>query len=552
MLWRYHRLVRRHRPWAIPAVAVIVMMAWAGAADARRVALVIGNDSYQSAAPLQNARSDAKAVARALERAGFAVTLKEDLTLKAMKEALRNFKEQISGGDEAVFYFSGHGVQFEGTNYLIPTDLVPQSEEQVADESVPLQRILDALRDQKSRFALAIVDACRDNPFKGSGRAIGGRGLAPVTAATGQMVLYSAGAGQEALDRLGPGDSDPNGVFTRVLIKEINKPGVPTDQMLKNVRDQVVRLARGVNHEQVPALYDQSIGEFYFVPTRLGESARAEPVDATDVATDASVSGGNAGSLEMYALLASARTAQAREKIERSLWLQLRHSLPNTLLYAWDGQYVEATPGVSRPAWGFEPATAESDGRTATVRVRHGGAKDGRLSFDDSDTRDYKVDCARHEFVPNRYIRGGSVTFLPEARRKAETFTASGADKLVEQVLCELPLRIAPLWALQDLDWTDLGGGWKSALRIRWSDPKRPNERYVFSRAELPKPNGDWSEIDFWWLVVNCTTNETRDTISLTATRSGEVIGLIGGTTWTRVKQNSPAANAYVLLCERP
>jgi hypothetical protein len=76
MLWRYHRLVRRHRPWAIPAVAVIVMMAWAGAADARRVALVIGNDSYQSATPLQNARSDAKAVARALERAGFAVTLK--------------------------------------------------------------------------------------------------------------------------------------------------------------------------------------------------------------------------------------------------------------------------------------------------------------------------------------------------------------------------------------------------------------------------------------------------------------------------------------------
>ena len=64
MLWRYHRLVPRHRPWAIPAIAVILMMAWAGAADARRVALVIGNDSYQSATPLQNARSDAKAVAR--------------------------------------------------------------------------------------------------------------------------------------------------------------------------------------------------------------------------------------------------------------------------------------------------------------------------------------------------------------------------------------------------------------------------------------------------------------------------------------------------------
>lgn len=260
----------------------IVLIGCSGAAEARRLALVIGNDAYQSATPLQNARSDATAVAHALKRAGFEVTLKQDLTLKALKDALRSFKAQISGGDEAVFYFSGHGVQFEGTNYLIPTDLVPQSAEQVADEAVPLQRVLDDLRDQKARFALAIVDACRDNPFKGTGRAIGGRGLAPVTAATGQMVLYSAGAGQEALDRLGPKDSDPNGVFTRVLIKEINKPGVPADQMLKAVRDQVVRLARQVNHEQVPALYDQSIGEFYFVPAGQPAPGGTEATRATD------------------------------------------------------------------------------------------------------------------------------------------------------------------------------------------------------------------------------------------------------------------------------
>jgi hypothetical protein len=232
------------RNCAIPALLAAVLVGWVTSADAKRLALVIGNDSYQSATPLQNARSDAEAVAEALKRDGFTVTLKKDLTLKAMKGALRSFKEQLSGGDEAVFYFSGHGVQFEGINYLIPTDLAPENQEQVVDESVPLQRVLDDLRDQKARFALAIVDACRDNPFKGTGRAIGGRGLAPVTAATGQMVLYSAGAGQEALDRLGPRDSDPNGVFTRVLLKELNKPGVPAEQVLKNVRDQVVRLAR--------------------------------------------------------------------------------------------------------------------------------------------------------------------------------------------------------------------------------------------------------------------------------------------------------------------
>src|ERR1700722_12895249 len=316
------RVVVKQRDRAMAALLAVVLTGWATSPDAKRLALLIGNDSYQGAPPLQNARADARAVAAALQRDGFTVTLKEDLTLKAMKAALRSFKDQIAGGDDAVFYFSGHGVQFEGTNYLIPTDLTPENQEQVVDESVPLQRILDDLRDQKARFALAIVDACRDNPFKGTGRAIGGRGLAPVTAATGQMVLYSAGAGQEALDRLGPQDSDPNGVFTRVLITELNKPGVAADQMLKNVRNQVVSLARGVNHEQVPALYDQSIGDFYFVPgnsvpTKLDNTKSARAQSANSQST-----------LESFALLASTKGLRERQKIEQDLWEQLRQSLP--------------------------------------------------------------------------------------------------------------------------------------------------------------------------------------------------------------------------------
>jgi len=258
------------------AIAVLAL-GLAAPAEAKRLALVVGNDSYKSVEPLHNARQDAKAVADVLKSVGFDVTLKQDLTLTAMKAALREFKAKVNGGDEVVFYFSGHGVQFEGTNYLVPIDIVPENEQQVADDAVPLQRVLDDLRDQKARFSLAIVDACRDNPFKGQGRAIGGRGLAPVTAANGQMVLYSAGAGQSALDRLGPKDTDPNGVFTRVLIKEMKAPGLPVDRMLKTVRDQVVALAKTASHEQVPALYDQSIGEFYFTP---GGAARSEP-DAT-------------------------------------------------------------------------------------------------------------------------------------------------------------------------------------------------------------------------------------------------------------------------------
>jgi hypothetical protein len=279
---RIGRWIARDRRAGTP-LRTALLWAWSLAlaagpfsADAKRVALVIGNDSYQNAQVLSNARSDAKAVAKALESSGFSVTLKQDLTLKSMKEALRAFKAQVAGGDDALFYFSGHGVQFEGSNYLIPVDVVAQSEEQVADDSVGLQRVLDDLRDQKARFTLAIIDACRENPFKGTGRGLSRRGLAPVTAATGQMVLYSAGAGQEALDRLGPHDADPNGVFTRAFIREIKKPGVPADQILKSVRDQVVQMAKSINHEQVPALYDQSIGEFYFI-AKGSAAAAAQP-----------------------------------------------------------------------------------------------------------------------------------------------------------------------------------------------------------------------------------------------------------------------------------
>lgn len=233
-------------------------------ASARRLALVIGNDGYQSVSRLQNARADARTMAELLGKAGYRVRLRLDLSERAMKDELRAFKGEVQGGDEVLFYFAGHGVQLAGANYLLPTDVRSDSEDQVRDDALPLQKVLDDLQERKARFALAIVDACRDNPFKGAGRNIGTRGLAPTSAATGQMVMFSAGAGQQALDRLGDKDNSPNGLFTRVLVKEMGKPGLSVDRVLRNVRTQVVDLARSVGHEQVPALYDQTVGEFFF------------------------------------------------------------------------------------------------------------------------------------------------------------------------------------------------------------------------------------------------------------------------------------------------
>jgi uncharacterized caspase-like protein len=146
--------------------------------QARRLALVIGNDGYQNEQPLKNARTDAKAIAAELKGVGFDVSLKQDLTQKMMKSALRDFKGQVARGDEVVFYFSGHGVQFGGTNYLIPVDIT-------ADRSAGRGRrrafAADSRRSHRTEGALfqRIIDACRSNSFKEAGRAIGGRGWSP-------------------------------------------------------------------------------------------------------------------------------------------------------------------------------------------------------------------------------------------------------------------------------------------------------------------------------------------------------------------------------------
>ena len=231
---------------------------------ANRKALVIGNDLYTHVPKLNNAGADADAMAKSLEAVGYKVFKHLNLNEKKFKQAVRDFRQNLTGGDEVLFFYAGHGVQLGNANYLLPIDVQGDQEDQVKDDAILLQKVLDDLEEKKTKFALAVIDACRDNPFKSKGRAIGGRGLAPTSAATGQMIMFSAGSGQQALDRLGDNDKDKNGLFTRIFIKEMTKPGLSVDRVLRNVRTEVVRLARSVGHEQTPALYDQAIGEFYF------------------------------------------------------------------------------------------------------------------------------------------------------------------------------------------------------------------------------------------------------------------------------------------------
>ena len=249
------------------------------AAQAKRIALVMGIDSYQHVTPLQKAGNDAVAMAAELRAAGFEVMLHRDLNYRGMVKAMESLYNSITGGDEVVVFFAGHGVQIKSGSYLLPTDIEASSESEVERTAYALNDLMEHLGAAKAAFALVLVDACRDNPLKSRGRNLGmGRGLNPPDPPKGQMVVYSASRGQQALDRLNDRDTNPNGVFTREFISRMRRPGLRVEDMVREVQDSVERLARSVSHDQRPALYNEARGNFYFyAPVAAASSSAAIP-----------------------------------------------------------------------------------------------------------------------------------------------------------------------------------------------------------------------------------------------------------------------------------
>ena len=246
-------------------VGALVFLLGCSAVHARRVALVIGNDNYQQVTRLEKAGNDADAMARELAAAGFEVRKHRDLDFKQMVVAFEAFFDQIKGGDEVAVFYAGHGVQTDRGSYLLPTDVEGDTQSQIEKVSYSVNGLLEELDKVKPRFSLIIVDACRDNPLRSRGRTIGvARGLNAPDLARGQMVVFSAGKNQKALDSLNDKDANPNGVFTREFISRMRRPGLNVEALALEVKNSVERLARTVNHDQRPLIVNDSTGEFYF------------------------------------------------------------------------------------------------------------------------------------------------------------------------------------------------------------------------------------------------------------------------------------------------
>ena len=241
----------------------------------RRLALVVGNDAYKNVPALSKAAADSSAVADALRKLGFTVTLAQNQTRQALSEALLNFDSTVQAGDTVFFFFAGHGFEIRGVNYLLPIDVPAATEGQeelVQDASFAVDTIINRLQARGARTAVFVLDACRNNPFERRGtRAVGGSGgLAPVTPPEGVFILFSAGAKQTALDSMSASDSDPNSVFTRNFIHELTQPGLTMVQLAKRTQAEVKQLASYAKHEQTPAYYDEIVGDFVLNDTGDG------------------------------------------------------------------------------------------------------------------------------------------------------------------------------------------------------------------------------------------------------------------------------------------
>jgi hypothetical protein len=262
---------------ALTAAAFLVS-ANAALAD-KRVAFVVGNGAYKNVAALPNPAVDAKSMAKVLRNVGFEVVEGTNLTRDKMTERLLEFGQKAQGADVALFFYAGHGIAINGTNYLLPVDADLKSEMDVKlGSAINVDLTLDQTMGD-AKVKLVFLDACRDNPFAAKIKSNSAtrsvsvqQGLAEMKSGEGTLIAFATGPGQTALD----GEVGTNSPFTRALIANIAAPGVEIQQAMTKVRAQV---NEETNKGQLPWGHTNLIGSVYLNPA---PAAAGGPVEAAN------------------------------------------------------------------------------------------------------------------------------------------------------------------------------------------------------------------------------------------------------------------------------
>ncbi|WP_423066943.1 caspase family protein [Devosia sp. CN2-171] len=264
---------------------VLLLLLAPAQAMAARLALVIGIDSYESLSPLDRAVGDARAMAQRLGELGFGVTEVLNPNRRDLSLAITAFRQSLKPGDMAFVHYSGHGVEINGRNLLLPRDMpLPTmgAEDFLISESIDLNDLMTRIAESGATVRIFVIDACRNNPFPERGvRGVGGvGGLAITTPPNGTFVLYSAGFRQTALDRLNADDMASTSVYTRVLLEQLAVPGASISDVARGVRGKVAALAESVGHQQSPAYYDELNQEVVLSPEPAAKSVAGDTAPA--------------------------------------------------------------------------------------------------------------------------------------------------------------------------------------------------------------------------------------------------------------------------------
>jgi uncharacterized caspase-like protein len=258
----------------------LAFVARPAAADEGRVALIIGNAAYKVAPQLTNPVFDAKAVAASFKQLGFKVFEGYDLSTDQMRSVVSEFSAALSGSGGAVVYYAGHGVSFDGENYLLPTDIDLKTPTDLDLNAISVTQLLRQMR-REERANVVILDACRDNPFaaeltRGKYRGLmSEHGLNAVGGdlARGALIAFASDPNATAFDGE-PGHHSP---FTKALIDHLEDQGVSIDTVMQRVRSQVWESTR---KQQLPWVNTSIIGEFDLNPAKQTNAVSATPSPA--------------------------------------------------------------------------------------------------------------------------------------------------------------------------------------------------------------------------------------------------------------------------------
>src|SRR3954469_12641155 len=259
--------------------AVAGLCLWVAAFSAAkaepRVALVVGNSNYgKEIGSLPNPVNDAKLISQALQQTGFQVITVIDANQKQMKRAIADFGDKLAAAGPSatgLFFYAGHGVQVQGTNYLVPVGADISKEADVDIESVSADKVIDQMEFAGSRVNIVILDACRNNPVGRSVRSVS-RGLPQMDSVRGTFIAYSTSPGSVAADGVGK-----NSPYTAALAKTIVQPGVGIEEAFRDVRGQVMA---ATEEKQVPWDSSSLTAPFFFKPASAQFNTASAPLSS--------------------------------------------------------------------------------------------------------------------------------------------------------------------------------------------------------------------------------------------------------------------------------